>query len=55
MRLGGPQIQYGRCEKEKNLLPLPGIEPRVIDCAVRSIVTILTELCHWSSLISLVC
>jgi hypothetical protein len=26
-RLGGPQRRSGRCE-EKNLLPLPGIQPR---------------------------
>jgi hypothetical protein len=27
-RLGGPQHRSGRCEKEKILLTLPGIEPR---------------------------
>jgi hypothetical protein len=27
-RLGGPQSQSGRCGVEKNLLPMPGIEPR---------------------------
>jgi hypothetical protein len=27
-RLGGLQSQSGRCGVEKNLLPLPGIEPR---------------------------
>jgi hypothetical protein len=26
-RLGGPQTKSGRCSKEKNVLPLPGIEP----------------------------
>jgi hypothetical protein len=27
-RLGGPQSRFGRCGKEKNLLPPPGIEPK---------------------------
>jgi hypothetical protein len=27
-RLGGPQSRSGHCGVEKNLLPLPGIEPR---------------------------
>jgi hypothetical protein len=27
-RLGGPQSRSGRCEVERNHLPLPGIEPR---------------------------
>jgi hypothetical protein len=28
MRLGGLQSRSGRCEEEKNLTPLQGIEPR---------------------------
>jgi hypothetical protein len=28
-RLGGPQSRSGRCGVEKNLLPLPGIDPRL--------------------------
>jgi hypothetical protein len=28
-RLGGPQSRSGRCGLEKNLLPLPGIEPQI--------------------------
>jgi hypothetical protein len=35
-RLSGPQRQYGRCGEKKNLLILPGIEPRFIGCPVCS-------------------
>jgi hypothetical protein len=31
MRLGGPRSRCGRYGEEKNLLPLPGIEPRLLD------------------------
>jgi hypothetical protein len=42
--LGGSQIRYGRYGDEKNPLPLPGLEPRILSRAVRSPGTILTEL-----------
>jgi hypothetical protein len=29
-RLGGHQSRSGRFEEEKNCLPLPGIEPRIV-------------------------
>jgi hypothetical protein len=35
-RLGGPQRHSGRCEVEKTLLPLPGIESRFLGCPARS-------------------
>jgi hypothetical protein len=35
-RLGGPQSRSGRCEVEKNLLPLPGIELRLLDRPARN-------------------
>jgi hypothetical protein len=43
-RLGRPQSRSGRYGEDRNLLPLPGIEPEVFGRPARSIVTILTEL-----------
>jgi hypothetical protein len=43
-RLGGPQSWSGRYVEEKNLLPLAGIQPRLLGCPVRSLVPIPTEL-----------
>jgi hypothetical protein len=37
-RLGGPQIQYGRCGEEKNLAFL-GIEPLIDHCSVGNAVS----------------
>jgi len=37
-RLGGPQSQFGCHGVEKNLLPLPGIEPLFLSCPTRSVV-----------------
>jgi hypothetical protein len=34
--MGGPQSQTGRYGEEKNLLPLPGMEPRLLGSSVRS-------------------
>jgi hypothetical protein len=31
----GPQSRSGRCGEEKNLLPLPGVEPRLLGCPAR--------------------
>jgi hypothetical protein len=42
-RLGGSHSRLGRCE-EKNLLPLPEIEPRFLSRTTHSLVAILTEL-----------
>jgi hypothetical protein len=42
-RLGGPQNRTG-CYEEKNLLPLQGIEPRLLGRPPRSLVAIPTEL-----------
>jgi hypothetical protein len=39
-RLGGPQSRSGRCGEEKNLLPLPGIEPQFLNRPVYSPVAI---------------
>jgi hypothetical protein len=39
-RLGGPQNWSGPCEEEKNILPLPVIEPR----PARNLVGISTEM-----------
>jgi hypothetical protein len=43
-RLGGPQSRSGRYEKEKNRLPLPEIELRLLGRLIRSLVAIPTEL-----------
>jgi len=38
-RLGGPQSQYARFGEEKNILPLPGIEPQIVQpsCHMRCV------------------
>jgi hypothetical protein len=41
-----PPVLFGRCDEEKNLFPLPGIEPRFFGRPARSLVTIVTELSH---------
>jgi hypothetical protein len=43
-RLGGLQIRSGLYGGEKNLFPLPGIEPRLLDIPVHSLVAMQTEL-----------
>jgi hypothetical protein len=43
-RLGGPQRRPGSFEEVKNLLSLPGIEPRLVARPARILVTILTSL-----------
>jgi hypothetical protein len=43
-RLGGPQRRSGRYREEKNILPLPRIEPRLPVCPARRLVAIPTEL-----------
>jgi hypothetical protein len=43
-RLGGPQSRSGCHGEEKNLLPLPGIEPQFLCRPAHSVVTIPTEL-----------
>jgi hypothetical protein len=47
-RLGWPQTLSERCGKEKNLLPLPGIEPLFLGCPTHSLVD---EVIHSSSCI----
>jgi hypothetical protein len=42
-RLGGPQNQFGHYDEKKNLVPLPGIEPRLLGPPARSLVGIPTE------------
>jgi hypothetical protein len=42
--VGGPQSRDGRYGKEKSLLLLPGIDPRLLGSAARSPVAIPTEL-----------
>jgi hypothetical protein len=37
-RICGPQNRYGRCEREKNLLPLPGSETQFFSHSVRNLV-----------------
>jgi hypothetical protein len=49
MRLGGPQRRSGRCEENKNILPLLKMEPRFLGLPVHSLVAILTS--HFSCLI----
>jgi hypothetical protein len=44
MWLGGPQIQSKQLVKEKNLLPLSGIEPKLFGHRSRSLVFIPTLL-----------
>jgi hypothetical protein len=44
-RLGGPQSRYWLCAEEKNLLPLPGIEPRFRSRSALSLVI------YWLSLL----
>jgi hypothetical protein len=39
-RLDGPQIRCKRCGKGKNVLSLPGIEPRFPGVGARNLVTI---------------
>jgi hypothetical protein len=46
---GGPQIQFERLRAKKNLLPLPGIEPRLFVYSATSLVTILAQLVPASS------
>jgi hypothetical protein len=43
-RLGRPQSWAGRYGEGKNLLPLPGIKPRLLGRPARSLVAIPTEL-----------
>jgi hypothetical protein len=43
-RLGEPQDLYGYYGEEKNLLPLPEIEPRFLGRPARSLVDVPTEL-----------
>jgi len=43
-RLGEPKSQSEFCGQEKNLLPLPGIEPPFLIHPASSLVTILTEI-----------
>jgi hypothetical protein len=43
-RLSGHQCQSGRYRIEKNLLPRPGIESRLLSRSVRNLVAIPTEL-----------
>jgi hypothetical protein len=43
-RLGGPHYPLGRCGDEKNILPLPGIEPQFLGRPVHSLVAIPTEI-----------
>jgi hypothetical protein len=43
-RLGGPQSQSGRFEKENNLFPLPRTKPRQSDCPARGLAIISTIL-----------
>jgi hypothetical protein len=38
--VGGSHSWYGRCREEKNLLPLPGIEPRYRGYPARDLITI---------------
>lgn len=40
----GPQIRFGRYEEKRNLLPLPGIEPRFPGFRTSSLVAIPTLL-----------
>jgi hypothetical protein len=42
--LGGLQSRSGCCEEVKNLLPLPGTEPRFLRCPALILVTVPTEL-----------
>jgi hypothetical protein len=43
-RLGGLKSQSGCWREEKNLLPIPGTEPRLLGLSARSLVSITTEL-----------
>jgi hypothetical protein len=43
-RLGGPQSRYRLYEDKKNVLPVPGIKPRLHGRSARSLVAIETEL-----------
>jgi hypothetical protein len=43
-RLGGPQSRSGRCGMKKNLLPLPGIELRLLGRPVYSLFAVPTEI-----------
>jgi hypothetical protein len=47
-RLGGPRSRTGSYGEEKNLLPLLGIEPRLLGRPARSLVVIQTQLSHTS-------
>jgi hypothetical protein len=42
--LGGPKNQSECCGEDKNLSPLPGIKPRLLNHPVQNLVTISTEL-----------
>jgi hypothetical protein len=42
--LFGRQSRYEYLWRKRNILPLQGIEFRVLDCSVHSLVSILTEL-----------
>jgi hypothetical protein len=43
-KLVGSQSRFGRCGDEKNVLPLLGIEPRLLDLLARSLVATPCEL-----------
>jgi hypothetical protein len=55
-RLGGPQSRSGLCGEEKNVLSLPGIEPRLLSRPACSLVAIPTELArlHMYGVLSLI-
>lgn len=38
-KLSGPEYRSGRTGRDKNILPLPGIEPRFFGCPAHSLVT----------------
>jgi hypothetical protein len=42
-RLGGSQSRSGRYGEERNLLPLPGIEPQFLNRSAHSLIAILTQ------------
>jgi len=45
-KLGGLQNRSGSFGKDKNPLPLPGIEPRFLGCPAHSVVTTEKKLRH---------
>lgn len=48
--LDGPKSRSKRFREDKNLLPLPGIEPRCCGRWARSLIPIPTIQSHWNSL-----